>query len=141
MIMPLYAKVKRKTGEVLEYREFSPDTEFADHKPVLWLPVREEAAATTPIAGQEKVETQVAADLVVGEVVRRQAVVTMTAAEKSIWAKEGLVRSDLRDMPRFSEDVALTLIIKGVIALTDLPQPAQDTLAARKALRKKLSPP
>jgi hypothetical protein len=132
--MPRYAKVTKETGEVLGYREFPADTEFAYHKPIVWLPVREEAATATPVDGQEKLKTQVAADLDAGEVVRSQSVVALTAAEKRKWAKDKLARSD-DDMPRIAEDLLEALIGKGVIALTDLPQPAQDKLAERKAFR------
>jgi hypothetical protein len=135
--MPLYAKVVKETGEVLEYREFPPDTEFADHKPIAWLPVREEAASRAPADGKEKVELQVVADLDTGEVVRRQAVVAMTAEEKVLWAKDRLAHTD-SGMPRIIEDLIDLLVAKGTITLADLPLAVRDKLAARKELRAKL---
>jgi hypothetical protein len=133
--MPRYAKVTKETGEVLEYRDFPSDTEFADHKPEVWLPVREEAASATPVDGQEKLKTQVAADLDAGEVVRSQSVVALTAEEKVAWAKEQLERSDLKSMPRIVEDLIDLLIAKGVIAKDDLPVAAQDKINERIGLR------
>ena len=50
-------------------------------------------------------------------------------------AKSALALSDVSDMGRVSEDLIDTLVTKGVIALTDLPQAAQTKLAARKAQR------
>lgn len=54
-------------------------------------------------------------------------------------AREALARSDSMDMARVAEDLIDTLAAKGVIALTDLPQAAQDKLAARKAERAKIT--
>jgi hypothetical protein len=133
--MMLYAKVVRETGEVLECREFPPGTEFADHKPMAWLPVREEALSRKSVGGEEKIELQVTVDLKTGEVVRHQAIVAMTAVEKSTWAKDRLACSDLHDMPRILEVLIDLLVAKGAIALADLPQAAQDKIAVRKALR------
>ncbi|WP_051271656.1 hypothetical protein [Fundidesulfovibrio putealis] len=55
-------------------------------------------------------------------------------------AREALARSDSMDMARVSEDLIDTLVAKGVIAMADLPQAAQDKLIARKAERAKLAP-
>jgi len=51
--------------------------------------------------------------------------------------KRRLYESDL-DMGRVSEDLVDTLIEKGVILFTDLPDPAQRKLNARRLLRKRL---
>jgi hypothetical protein len=136
--MPQYAKVRREGGEVLEYRELPEYTEFADHKPEVWLPVVDEVLSQDPVDGEEKVETQTFVDFEVGEVVRRPTVVTLTAEEKVNWAKGQLSRSDRNDMPRLAEDVLDALIAKGVIALADLPQVSQDKIAARKVMRTNL---
>jgi hypothetical protein len=136
--MMKYAKVRRETGEIVEYRDLPEDTEFADHKPEVWLPVVEEALAGEPIDGDKKVEMQIFVDLEVGEVVHRQTVVTLTPAEKARWAKGQLSHSDRDNMPRLAEDVLDVLVAKGVIALTDLPQVSQDKIAERKSLRARL---
>ncbi len=51
--------------------------------------------------------------------------------------KRRLYESDL-DMGRVSEDLVDTLIEKGVILFTDLPEAAQRKLNARRLLRKRL---
>jgi hypothetical protein len=54
-------------------------------------------------------------------------------------AKQALAKSDGVEMPRISEDLISTLIKKGVLAMTDLPQSAQSKLAARLAARATLT--
>ena len=54
-------------------------------------------------------------------------------------AKSALALSDVADMGRISEDLINTLVTKGVLALTDLPQAAQTKLAARQTQRAKLT--
>ena len=60
-----------------------------------------------------------------------------TAYQAPLSAAAQLAASDI-EMARITEDLIHTLITKGVIAASDLPQAAQIKLAGRKALRGKL---
>ena len=59
--------------------------------------------------------------------------VKLTVAEISARAESQLVKGDAK-MARVFEDIIDALISKGTFALTDLPQPARDKIAARNAL-------
>jgi hypothetical protein len=65
------------------------------------------------------------------------AAVDGSAEEASFLASRRLIETDA-GVPRVLDDLVGTLVTKGVITLTDLPQAAQDKIAARKALRTSL---
>lgn len=58
--------------------------------------------------------------------------------DPSIIAKQKLIETD-RAMVRIAEDLITTLIAKGAIALTDLPEAAREKIQQRQQLRSQLS--
>ena len=61
-----------------------------------------------------------------------------TAADTANEALQDLQKTDVQ-MSRIAEDILDALISKGTLALTDLPQAAQDTIDKRKNERSKLN--
>ncbi len=59
------------------------------------------------------------------------------AAASALLAQVAIEKTDA-GMARFAEDLFDTLVAKGVLAMADLPQAAQDKIAARKQIREEL---
>ena len=137
--MNKYALVKN--GSVVDFRTLS-DEETAEFKPRLiggvpmWRPYTLLPAPSYDPAIEKLVEDPptITDTAVMGKLV----VVPLTTAEKDAVLFRQLDKADAANI-RIIEDLVDLLVAKSTFALTELPQEAQDKLAASKALRAQLS--